>query len=545
MRRWTFEMLSLSAALALGALGSTGCRKRSDVQVHAAPGASGAAGPASAATAAGDGAEPAAGATVDGTEGTVEPGGATGGDGTDEPVKSSREALAAAAYDALVIGDDGAGLKVLALGDDAYAVVEQAINSENILAATGALELMPELVRKGDKRVLPLLEKSVQSTVAPIRLTALDVSVRAPELKLPLEVVRKLITDAELDVRATACDTLLSYQDRSPESVAAVFAGISDESDVVRAACSDAFGRLGTAAGHIEALAKMLESDRAFIREGATRALGDLRAPEGYELLRGRLSDPDPSVAATAAAAIGRFANADAVRDLEPILKDERRGVRVEAVAALMRPPADLVRNLVYEALKDRDATVRLEAAAVLVRFPEDPETTIRLHALLRDEEASVREITTITLGDLRNPRSFGPLLTRLTEEPEEYVRAAIVQALVAIEPSRAVPHLIDRLEGSKGSEQTQIISNLRRITGESLPLDAAKWKAWYAAQPKPASDGGVVAPPEGAPGGAAPAAPSEGATVAPPTGAAPAAPVPPTGAEPAAAVPPAAPKAP
>ncbi|MBT9557618.1 MAG: HEAT repeat domain-containing protein [Myxococcales bacterium] len=516
MRRWTFEMVSLSAALALGALGSAGCRKRSDVQVHAAPGTPSPAEPGSAARAAGEGAEAASGATVDGTEGTIEPAGATGGDGTDEPVKNSREAMAAAAYDALVIGDDGAGLKVLALGDDAYAVVEQAIQSENILAATGALELLPDLSRKGEKRVIALLMTSVQSTVAAIRLTALDVSVRAPDLKLPLEIVQKLIADAELDVRATACDTLLSYQDRSPASVAAVFAGISDESDVVRAACSDAFGRLGTATGHIEALAKMLESDRAHVREGATRALGDLRAPEGYELLRGRLSDPDPSVAATAAAAIGRFANADAVRDLEPILKDERRGVRVEAVAALMRPPAELVRNLVYEALKDRDATVRLEAAAVLVRFPDDPETTIRLHALLRDEEASVREITTITLGDLRNPRSFGPLLARLTEETEEQVRAAIVLALVAIDPSQAVPHLIDRLEGSKGAEQTQIIANLRRVTGESLPLDAAKWKAWYAAQPKPATDGGGVAPPEGAPGGAAPAAPTEGAPAVP-----------------------------
>ncbi len=525
MRRWTFEMVSIYAALALAAVGSAGCRKRSDVQVHSAPGTAGSVEPQAANGPTGVGHVPESAGATDGTEGSADPAGTAGGDGTDEPVKNSRETAAAAAYDALVIGDDGAGLKVLALGDDAYAVVEQAISSENILAATGALEVTPDLARRGDARVVALLTKSIQSTVASIRISTLDMSTRTPELKLPADLVRKLTLDPELDVRATACDTLLTYQDRSVASVAAVFARLSDESDVVRAACSDAFGRLGTAAGYIEALATMLESDRAYIREGATRALGDLRAPEGYELLRGRLSDRDPSVAATAAAAVGRFANADAVRDLEPILKDERRGVRVEAVAALMRPPADLVRNLVYEALKDREAAVRLEAAAVLVRFPGDPETTIRLHALLRDEEASVREITTITLGDLLNPRSFGPLLTRLTEEPEEYVRAAIVQSLVAIDASRAVPHLIDRLEGSKGSEQTQIISNLRRITGQSLPLDAAKWKAWFEAQPKPAAPVGAPTAPEGSNEGAVDAvppqgAPPQGAPTAPPPGA-------------------------
>ena len=449
----------------VAAFASAGCRKKSEPVVHTS-----------------------APTEAPGGDGTSDPGPAEPAepsDGTDE-ARDPREVAMETAYQSLVTGDDGAPAKVVALGADALAILERALESQNVVAVLGAIQTLPLLATE---RGGALLEAALANTAASVRAAALDASAAGPH-RVPVAKLVEALADAEIEVRATACDALGTGGVKEAAAVAAVFARLADEDPVVRTACAAAFAVMATPSEWLPKLATQLESPKAEGREGAVRALGELKLAEGFDFIRGRLADPDASVVATALAAIGRYADEPSVREVEPFLKDERRSVRIEAAAALARLPAASVKNLVYEVLKDRDAAVRIEAAAALGRFGDDPETFIRLHALLRDEEAAVRDITALVLEELlvagnrpggTSPTgSFSAISGRLADEPDDGVRARLVVALSAADAQRAVPVFIDRLAAAKGQEGTALLVALRTTTGQSLPMDAVQWRAWY-----------------------------------------------------------------
>jgi len=407
--------------------------------------------------------------------------GVGGGGGTDPIVAFSvnDEARAPAmedAFQSLIRGDLTGVPKTLELGADMKEVVTKAIESENVNAVIGALKVLQK-VDEGD--YTGLIVKALDYSATSVRMQALDtVATRGIQGAAPKVVA--LLTDDELEVRATACDALADLKGADEARLAALAERLSDDEDVVRASCSAAFAGAAQADKWKEKVAKLLLSQSVASREGALRVLSQWRDETSFDLIRGRLSDAEPRVVAAALAAVAPFADSATVKEVQRFVKDERMSVRLEAVAALEQLPKDEVRNLVYESLKDREPTVRVEAASQLSRYPEDPETIIRLHALLRDENVGVRDAAALALLELGNPRSFQPVLDRLEDEADAMVLADLIDVLAKAAPKKAVPHLIDRLDKARGKEKARIAINLGKLTGQELPLESAKWREWY-----------------------------------------------------------------
>ena len=410
----------------------------------------------------------------------------TGGSGsTGEPVTFNsddpeRGQDMETAYEALIRGDSQGPKHVLALKDDAFKVLKRAMESENVNAMVGASDALGQMP---SDEASGLLAQALSHAAPRVRVAALDAIAHGKMKNARAEVVSRL-DDEELEVRATACDALSDIGATDAE-LELLFTKIQDPHDVVRAACAAVFAATAKPDAWREELAKLLLADEMAPKDGALRVLAEWKDETSFDLIRGRLADPDAAVVVSALAAVAPFGDTETVREVRGFVTDARVAVRIEAVAALEKLPADEVRQLVYEALKDREAAVRIEAASQLPRWNADPETFIRLHALLRDESAAVRDSAALALGELKDPRSFKPILDRLGIEKDSVVATDLVAALAACDAERALPHLIDRMDKAQGPERTKIIRHLRSTTGQDLPIDAKKWREWYAAEQK------------------------------------------------------------
>ncbi|HEU4356784.1 MAG TPA: cyclic nucleotide-binding domain-containing protein, partial [Actinomycetota bacterium] len=148
------------------------------------------------------------------------------------------------------------------------------------------------------------------------------------------------------------------------------------------------------------------------VRLAATRCL-DVRAAEGRDALRSLLDDPDPSVAA-AAAAMG-------LATTEPEIADRR----------------------LQGLLADRDDRVRRAAAEQLALAPTDAAARFGSH-LLSDPVPEIRAIAVERVADGDPDRALEPAL-RALHDPDPAVRAAAGRALGAAN-GRALQHVLDAL---------------------------------------------------------------------------------------------------
>jgi HEAT repeat protein len=123
---------------------------------------------------------------------------------------------------------------------------------------------------------------------------------------------------------------------RSPESPAAVWAGLRSPDRTVRRAC---FGILERAGGPgLRPLAEAaLRSDDVVIRRGAVRVASALDDESLRAVLPGLVRDPLPSIRRDALGLAARRMGADALPWLRDALLDSAGGVRAEARGALQR----------------------------------------------------------------------------------------------------------------------------------------------------------------------------------------------------------------
>jgi hypothetical protein len=381
---------------------------------------------------------------------------------------------------ALELNESRAGALIVDLPETERLTLYQAVlRGQNINATLGVLKILAE---SPTPALTASFRVALRSSTETIRMAVLDTIASSQRKALNSDVVARLNDDFS-EVQATACDTLRALNVNTADVHKAVFTRLSSRSKVVRAACSDAFARIEGSQSMREEVAALLLAKSVFGRLGALRVLSAWGTNSDLDLVRGRLADENEEVVAMAMAAVSCFSGVLAVKELERFIRDPREIVRIEAVAGLERQPPELVKNSVYEALKDTSPAVRIEAAAQLSRYPDDPETLIRLHALLRDESVGVRASTGIALRELSNSRSFGPVAEQLKVEPSAEVRVDLWRTLAAAGPQKAVPICVAALATSEKQEKTTILSILREVTGQSFPADAEQWKKWLAEQ--------------------------------------------------------------
>lgn len=178
---------------------------------------------------------------------------------------------------------------------------------------------------------------------------------------------------------------------------------------------------------NIDGLVKALTDRDVEIREGATRALGELSYPRVVMPLCSALRDTEWTVRLTAIEALSQINDPRSIEALASVLKDEKPAVHKAAMEVLVKFGTPAV-NALTRALTDKIAIARLNAAVALGKIGDKNATPALINAL-GDAEAPVREAVAHALGLIGDQRAIDPLST-LLQDGNARVADAVAQAL-------------------------------------------------------------------------------------------------------------------
>jgi len=161
------------------------------------------------------------------------------------------------------------------------------------------------------------------------------------------------------------------------------------------------------------------------------------------------LRDPSALVREACAQALGYLGSPAAGKALaQALLRDPAPEVRVRATSALIMIPGTTALEALKSAAQfDKYPRVRRFAVEAL-GWSEDPRAADALMAATRDPDEEVRRLACVQLGRLKVQAAL-PALTALFEDPSEDVRWAAVMAVDKLRNRDAVPALVRAVQDS------------------------------------------------------------------------------------------------
>ena len=233
------------------------------------------------------------------------------------------------------------------------------------------------------------------------------------------------------------------------------------------------FKEEGTPAVAAELLAGAEDRD---VRFGAAYALGREPRPEGAEILRGLLADPDPRIRAWSARGLGEVGTAEDLVGLGQRLADGSASMRIQALRAGSRlvsrlgalPPLGWVEPLSIQ-LADPAPGVRataIEASAPWLRHPE-----VRGPVRARFESGSPREqeLALLALARGRDPEA-NALVQRAAAAGERNLRARAAEAAGRLGAFELVESLANDPEAAVRVAAIEAWAGLAETTGATVP---------------------------------------------------------------------------
>lgn len=198
-------------------------------------------------------------------------------------------------------------------------------------------------------------------------------------------------------------------------------------------------------------LFSLLASANWRIRANAARALGGLKDSRAVESLINFLSTPaEPwQVRGNAALALGLIGDARAVRPLIAALQETNPDVRRSAAIALgeLKDPGNL--ELFIKMLDDQEPDIRRWAGAGIGQIGVAAALEPLMRTALHDNDQTVREVATGTLGGSKDPRAVDALLTAL-QDSYINVRINAARGLGRLHSAEAVDPLIKMLSSNE-----------------------------------------------------------------------------------------------
>jgi cyclophilin family peptidyl-prolyl cis-trans isomerase/HEAT repeat protein len=196
----------------------------------------------------------------------------------------------------------------------------------------------------------------------------------------------------------------------------------------------------------LPALLALAGDSKPYTRAFAIKGLGALKDRSAAPVIVPLVSSPDTGVAIQAIRALGKIGDPAAV---EPLLRIVRaRGPqhqRVEAVVALGGLRGPEVADTLVDAIADRDPQIR--SAALRSASTVDPEGFVTiLSGLDPDPDWRTRAALAALLGELPRQTSL-PRLTRMLDDSDQRVVAAVLTSLVKIGAPNAGDILLDHLK--------------------------------------------------------------------------------------------------
>lgn len=265
---------------------------------------------------------------------------------------------------------DTAGLiGVLDSEESTSAVRQRAVMAMGELADPILVKHLAVALRDKDVHVASLAARAL-GRIGPESVEALSAALSDPNVRVRSDVTREI---ARMD---------------DPRVRPVLLQALADTDDCVRLSAACGLVRLG-APPDIAAVEPLLSpcSSNYFRR----LLVDDLpNCPGGLHLLRTALRDPEASVRARSAKALGEAADGEAIDALAKALEDSSWDVRSEAAKALAGMHDRRTIEPLTGVLATGSARMRVGAAEALLRF-EDPRTAPALAACLGHEDRDVR----------------------------------------------------------------------------------------------------------------------------------------------------------
>ena len=356
------------------------------------------------------------------------------------------------------------------------------------LGVAGARELLAELLQHDAPAVREAVLRAIRS---------------ADRRDLAPDIVTRARRDADAGVRALCFGTLLSLGAR--EAVPAALDALSDTDERVRASATDLIGTLGT-----EELTSVIlprASDREpNVRAAAARALGLVRAsgveadftrllrdPEArvrvaaaeavavagwsgaLPLLTELLGDTDPHVQEAAVRALGALGDSSSATQLAKAYRGASSSVAGAITEAVARLDREALAGI-FDLLVERDDIPSRVALAETIGRLAPPLPLHLLYSLFRDRAPEVRRVTAIVLGESGEPAAARALTAGL-DDPDESVRAAVVDGLVRLGHAESGPRIITLLREDPSPvvrERAALAIGISRTPGGEVELLSA-----------------------------------------------------------------------
>jgi HEAT repeat protein len=405
----------------------------------------------------------------------------------------------------------------------AAAALKEALNDSALTIRMDAVRALAKLGELDVRILLPLVRNDKDSLVrdeaaravaslgptgvdALLQLTAADAQTRAAVAtglgaskdNRAIVGLEKFTHDGDLGVRLSAAHALGNIG--TAEAVPLMMVLLKDPDRFVRNEVGNAIARVGAPA--LPALVDALHGDDAELRDSATHALSQIRAPGKMAEL---LKDDTPQVRAAAAMALQQFLIFS--ESIDPQLRvqllaavnDSDGRVRQAALSALtFKPAADLVPYVIAR-LHDTDPQVRLLALSSLRTIPArfsyneiadliaDPEASVRvaaaeaianladeealsiLNQAMQDRDSKVRYWATYGFGNV-GPKGTAALLKALTVDPDPGVQSEAARKLGKQRNVAAIEPLIQHLASKSWNHADVAAEALQSIGAPAVP---------------------------------------------------------------------------
>ncbi|MBI4563586.1 MAG: HEAT repeat domain-containing protein [Planctomycetes bacterium] len=233
----------------------------------------------------------------------------------------------------------------------------------------------------------------------------------------------------------------------------------------------------------VRALLPLLADPHARVRRRAARAMEKVRETEGIDYLdRAGLAHSHPRVRALCAKILGEIPSPSSVPRLVSLLLDAHAGVRTAACEALGRLDA----RGVVEKLEQRcsaDASWSARAAALEALSKLDPSRAAAAARKAVPDRAYQVRLMAARVAPVLDYRPVAvSVLQSGLRDSDWRVRVQAVESAVEIRDRETIEPLVDLLTTEKGRLRWDAYLALRDLTGKELGSDGRTWKAWWEA---------------------------------------------------------------
>lgn len=307
---------------------------------------------------------------------------------------------------------------------------------------------LPLTPRTFDKNAVPLLVRSLDDSVADIRVAAAQtLGGLGASARDAVSQLTTLLDDPVTACRQAAVNALGAIGPEAAVAMESLTKAVANDHRKVRATACRTLGAIGRPdANVLDALVAAMNDKDAAVRSQAVRSLGGLRVgqPEIVRALAEALSDESAEVRTRAVSAISAIPEAinECMASVVAAVADPVADVRREVVAALgnaSRSRNAIIQTLVHS-LSDPDAETRSRAATSLSRFgPESRPAIPQLARLIGDSASDVRRSAVEALDAIGAPSLESvSALEEATRDSDESVRSAATTALERAMPEAA-----------------------------------------------------------------------------------------------------------